>query len=120
MLAANFSFYRGFYPRGGGPGAEEKSPPFQYGTSDGYAFYLGLGGLRSESPKMMPPGNMYWDDNLKHPTYDAFWKSRAIASADGIRSGGESSVTSSSVFSSRSTKLFTSGSVATAAFTCRS
>jgi putative CocE/NonD family hydrolase len=79
MLAANFSFYRGFYPRRGGPGADEKSPPFQYGTSDGYAFYLGLGGLRSESPKTMPPGNTYWDDNLKHPTYDAFWRSRAIA-----------------------------------------
>ena len=48
------------------------------------------------------------------------WKSRAIVSADGIRSGGSSDCTSSSVCSSRSTKLFTSGSLATAAFTWRS
>jgi putative CocE/NonD family hydrolase len=45
MLAANFSFYTGFYPRTNGPTTKDDSPSFTYGTSDGYAFYLGLGGL---------------------------------------------------------------------------
>jgi putative CocE/NonD family hydrolase len=78
MLAANFSFYLGFFPRRGGPGDREASPPYQFGTSDGYAFYLGLGGLREAGPKRFPPGNGYWEDNLAHPTYDAFWQSRAL------------------------------------------
>ena len=79
MLAANFSFYTGFFPRRGGPSAKDDRPPFTYGTQDGYAFYLGLGGLREGSARRFPPGNTYWEDNLAHPTYDAFWKARAIA-----------------------------------------
>ena len=79
MLAANFSFYTGFFPRRGGPSAKDADPPFTYGTQDGYAFYLGLGGLREGSARRFPPGNTYWEDNLAHPTYDAFWKARAIA-----------------------------------------
>jgi putative CocE/NonD family hydrolase len=79
MLAANFTFYTGFFPRRGGPSTKDESPAFSYGTQDGYAFYLGLGGLKEGSAKRFPPGNTYWEDNLAHPTYDAFWKARAIA-----------------------------------------
>ena len=51
------------------------SPPFDYGTRDGYAFYLGLGGLlRLQREARMPAGNTYWDDILAHTTYDDFWK----------------------------------------------
>jgi len=78
MLAANFSFYTGFYPRRGGPSSAERNPPFAYGTSDGYAFYLALGGLSAGSAARFPPGNTYWEDNLAHTTYDAFWKARAL------------------------------------------
>jgi putative CocE/NonD family hydrolase len=79
MLAANFSFYTGFFPRPGGPSAKDDTPRFSYGTQDGYAFYLGLGGLKEGSDARFPPGNTYWEDNLAHPTYDAFWQARAIA-----------------------------------------
>jgi uncharacterized protein len=79
MLAANFSFYTGFFPRPGGPSPRDDTPRFNYGTQDGYAFYLGLGGLKEGSAKRFPPGNTYWEDNLAHPTYDAFWQPRAIA-----------------------------------------
>jgi putative CocE/NonD family hydrolase len=79
MLAANFNFYTGFFPRRGAPSDKDDSPSFSYGTQDGYAFYLGLGGLKEGSAKQFPPGNSYWEDNLAHPTYDAFWKARAIA-----------------------------------------
>ena len=78
MLAANFSFYTGFYPRTGGPASADRSPPFTYGTGDGYAFYLGLGGLAAGSAARLAPGNTYWTDNLAHTTYDAFWKARAL------------------------------------------
>ncbi len=79
MLAANFSFYTGFFPRRGGPSTTADAPPFAYGTQDGYAFYLGLGGLREGSARRLPAGNTYWVDNLAHTTYDAFWQPRAIA-----------------------------------------
>ena len=78
MLAANFNFYTSFFPRRGGPSAKDDRSPFTYGTQDGYAFYLGLGGLREGSAARLP-GNTYWEDNLAHPTYDAFWQARAIA-----------------------------------------
>src|SRR5688572_171737 len=79
MLAANFNFYTGFFPRRGEPSTTDDSPDFRYGTADGYAFYLALGGLKEGSAKRFPPGNTYWEDNLAHPTYDAFWKARALA-----------------------------------------
>ncbi|MEO6010457.1 MAG: CocE/NonD family hydrolase, partial [Vicinamibacteraceae bacterium] len=79
MLAANFSFYTGFFPRRGGPAGNDDNSRFNYGTQDGYAFYLGLGGLKEGSAQRFPPGNTYWEDNLAHPTYDAFWQARAIA-----------------------------------------
>jgi uncharacterized protein len=78
MLAANYSFYTGFFPRRGPPSAHDDSPPFRFGTQDGYAFYLGMGGLREGSARALA-GNAYWDDNLAHTTYDAFWQARAIA-----------------------------------------
>jgi putative CocE/NonD family hydrolase len=79
MLAANFSFYLGFFPRPNGPTtARHEAPPFSYGTQDGYAFYLGLGGLLEGSARRFPPGNTYWEDNLRHTTYDGFWKARAL------------------------------------------
>ena len=56
MLAANFSFYTGFFPRRGGPSAKDDRPPFSYGTQDGYAFYLGLGGLREGERAALPAG----------------------------------------------------------------
>jgi putative CocE/NonD family hydrolase len=78
MLAANFSFYGGFFPRRGPPAERDDSPSFRFGTQDGYAFYLGMGGLREGSAGPLA-GNTYWDDNLAHTTYDAFWQARAIA-----------------------------------------
>jgi putative CocE/NonD family hydrolase len=79
MLAANFSFYTGFFPRRGAPSSMDDGPDFSFGTQDGYAYYLGLGGLNEGSASRFPPGNTYWEDNLAHPTYDAFWKARALA-----------------------------------------
>ncbi len=78
MLAANFGFYVGFVPRVGGP-ATSSGPDFDfnYGTPDGYDFYLKLGSL-SNTERYFKTPNHYWSDNLAHTTYDEWWKSRAL------------------------------------------
>src|SRR5215218_8386159 len=40
MLAANFGFYSSFRPRGPEPTPPKPSIPFDYGTADGYEFFL--------------------------------------------------------------------------------
>jgi putative CocE/NonD family hydrolase len=77
MLAANMGFYRGFAPRTGGPSAGRDGKEADFGTPDGYDFYLRLGSLMN-SARYFTPANQYWDDNLAHTTYDDFWKSRAL------------------------------------------
>lgn len=79
MLAANFGFYSFFHPRDGGP----KPPPsqrdrFDFGTNDGYEFYLQLGPLWEGSEKYPIINNPHWMINLEHTTYDEFWKARGI------------------------------------------
>lgn len=78
MLAANFGFYQSFRPREGGPALPETRPRFDYGTPDGYDFFLRMGGLREGTRKYFTTPNEYWDANLDHTTYDAFWKARSI------------------------------------------
>jgi predicted acyl esterase len=50
MLAANFSFYTGFFPRRNGPDDEGRQPAVQLRTQDGYAFYLGLADCSRAAP----------------------------------------------------------------------
>src|SRR6185369_890843 len=62
MLAANMGFYRGFAPRTGGPSAGRDFKEADFGTPDGYDFYLRLGSL-TNSARYFTPANKYWDDN---------------------------------------------------------
>jgi putative CocE/NonD family hydrolase len=78
MLAANFGFYVDFKPR------TEIAPPvqaprFDYGTNDGYDFYLHLGPLSNAKRIYFKATNRYWDDQVDHPNYDQYWKSRNIS-----------------------------------------
>jgi putative CocE/NonD family hydrolase len=79
MLLANFGFYASFYPRAGGPTADSGWAPFDFGTEDGYAFFLGMGPLSQANAKYLHGRNRYWDEVVAHPDYDAFWKARAVA-----------------------------------------
>ena len=79
FLAANFGFYASFKPRGPEPARPERSTPFDYGTPDAYAFYLGMGPLANSNEKYLKNKNEYWNDLLAHATYDEFWQSRALA-----------------------------------------
>src|SRR5580692_10809415 len=77
-LAANFGFYTSFKPRKE-PERPTRGAPFDYGTQDQYEFYLKMGPLANANEKYLHNENVYWDDLLKHPNYDAFWQARAEA-----------------------------------------
>jgi putative CocE/NonD family hydrolase len=78
-LAANFGFYSSFKPRGMEPTRPQRQVPFDFGTPDQYDFYLGMGPLSNSNEKYLKNENPYWNDNLKHDTYDDFWAARALA-----------------------------------------
>jgi putative CocE/NonD family hydrolase len=78
MISANFGFYPFFRPQNNPmkPDKREKRP--DYGTNDGYDFFLHMGPL-AESGKLINPPNPMWDDQWKHDTYDEYWKERDLA-----------------------------------------
>ena len=51
---------------------------FDYGTEDGYEFFLRAGPLRSLSDKHFKHEIPFWDDLMKHGTRDEFWKARNL------------------------------------------
>ncbi len=56
----------------------EPTKPFDYKTPDGYEFYLQMGPL-SNADKLHFKGNLdFWDELMKHGTYDEFWKARNL------------------------------------------
>ncbi|MFN0112626.1 MAG: CocE/NonD family hydrolase [Blastocatellia bacterium] len=51
---------------------------FDYGTNDGYKFYLELGSLANINKKYLKGEHKYWNDVITHGTYDEFWQSRSV------------------------------------------
>lgn len=51
---------------------------FDFGTSDGYEFYLNMGPLQNANKKYFKDKIDFWNQITKHPNYDAFWQSRNI------------------------------------------
>ncbi len=78
-LAANFGFYSNFVPRKGEPARPPVVPRFDFGTPDQYDFYLRMGPLSNADERFLKGQNSYWNDILKHPSYDEFWQARAQA-----------------------------------------
>ncbi len=78
MLAHNFSFYVDFFPRGPQQRLPQPRKEFDYGTTDGYRFYLQAGSLMDMTRRYGLEHNPYWMMQLEHTTYDAFWKARSI------------------------------------------
>ena len=77
FLLANFSFFTVFNKQQN-PVLPEKRADFDYGTSDGYKFYLAMGSLANSDKQYLLYKNPYWTDEYKHTTYDSFWKPRNI------------------------------------------
>ncbi|HEX8924768.1 MAG TPA: CocE/NonD family hydrolase, partial [Terriglobales bacterium] len=73
MLSANFGFYV-FFKQQKNPVDHWERPSFDYGTQNGYNFFL-----RNEPIVWLSRvNNPLWDDNIKHPTYDSYWKMRDL------------------------------------------
>jgi putative CocE/NonD family hydrolase len=79
MLEANFEFYTFFKPRAGLEYPPKQFEHFDYGTTDGYDFFLAMGPLSNVKKLYLKDTNFYWDDQVAHPNYDEFWKSRNIS-----------------------------------------
>ena len=79
MLAHRFAFYMGFRGREGtDPDLPATTVPFNFGTPDGYDFYLELGSLANADEKYFKRKQPLWNLNVDHTTYDEVWQSRAI------------------------------------------
>jgi putative CocE/NonD family hydrolase len=79
MLAANFGFYVSFKPMPE-PSLPPKTPvPFDFGTPDGYEFYLKAGATRNLDKLYLKGSNPLFNDQLSHTTYDDYWKARDLS-----------------------------------------
>jgi putative CocE/NonD family hydrolase len=78
MLAANFGFYAFFKPQANPELPPKNRVPFDYGTPDGYQFYLDAGSLSHLAAKLSGDP-LLWLDQVHHNTYDEYWKARNLA-----------------------------------------
>lgn len=78
MLAHRFNFYMGFRAREGDPETPQPVLPFQFGTPDGYEFFLEMGSLANADEKYFKHKQPLWNLNVDHTSYDEVWQSRAI------------------------------------------
>ena len=79
MLEANFGFYVYFKPRAGLEFPKNDWGSFNYGTNDGYDFYLAMGLLSNAKDLYLKDTNSLWDDQVRHSNYDEYWKVRNIS-----------------------------------------
>jgi putative CocE/NonD family hydrolase len=56
----------------------ERPKRFDFGTDDGYAFYLNMGPLSNADTKYIKGAAPFWNDMMNHGTYDAFWEARRV------------------------------------------
>jgi uncharacterized protein len=82
FLSQNFSFFTGFGQTRPVPVSNNDAlKKFDYGTQDGYQFYYQMGGLKNAGDiyeKKLGVRIRFWDEMMRHPNYDQFWKERNI------------------------------------------
>jgi hypothetical protein len=78
MLAANYGFYAFFRPQANPELPPKVRVPFDYGTPDGYEFFLNAGTLENLG-KLLGGQEGLWLDQVHHDTYDEYWKVRNLA-----------------------------------------
>jgi putative CocE/NonD family hydrolase len=76
-LLANFGFYAFFGPQHNPTGAIDYKQ-FDYGTENGYQFFLHMGALANADREYFHYANHYWTDIVRHTTYDNFWQVRNV------------------------------------------
>ena len=79
MLAANFGFYQYFKPQHVPTTEPSGFTEYNYGTKDGYQFYLHAGSLANGNAVYFNNQNPLYTDQMAHDTYDDYWKVRNLA-----------------------------------------
>lgn len=78
FLMANFDFYATFGKQNN-PQLPQEEQKFNYGTNDGYRFFLNMGPLINANRKYLRfRNNPYWTEVIDHPDYDEYWQARDI------------------------------------------
>jgi hypothetical protein len=52
--------------------------PFEHDTPDGYQFFLKMGPLANANTRYFKDNIAFWNEAMKHGSYDDFWKSRNL------------------------------------------
>lgn len=78
MLAANFDFYASFTEAPNPAPPPKSRTEFDYGTTDGYDFFLQRLTLANIAAAMSPAQRTYFMPNIEHDSYDSFWQTRSI------------------------------------------
>ena len=79
MLAANFEFYGSYFNLFPKPSPISPVAAFDFGTPDGYEFFLHAGATRNLETQYLKGSNSFFDDQLSHTNYDDYWKARDIS-----------------------------------------
>ena len=73
-----FNFLVGFGKPRPEPIVPKRGETFDHGTPDVYKFFLNLGPLFNANVKYYKNEISFWNDMMKHGTYDEFWQSRNL------------------------------------------
>jgi putative CocE/NonD family hydrolase len=77
VLSLSFRFFSSFGVPREGP-TTEWPPRFDFGTPDGYRFFLDLGAVANAERLHFQGGIPFWTEMADHPNYDEFWQQRSI------------------------------------------
>ena len=77
FLASTFNFMEACGRLGTGA-SMSCGKPFDFGTTDGYQFFLDMGPLATAEAKYFQGQSPGWTDFMDHGNYDAFWQARNI------------------------------------------
>ncbi|MDB5024442.1 MAG: CocE/NonD family hydrolase [Mucilaginibacter sp.] len=78
MLTANFGFYPFFTNRQDDKPTQRGGSRLNYGTLDGYEFYMNMGSVKNSNDKFYRDTIRLWNEMLDHPNYDQHWKDRNV------------------------------------------
>jgi hypothetical protein len=73
-----FNFMANFGKPRPEPIKKSTAMPFDHGTPDGYKFFLEMGPLANADKLHLKGEIAFWNEVMKHGTYDDFWQSRNI------------------------------------------
>ncbi|HEX4934739.1 MAG TPA: CocE/NonD family hydrolase, partial [Gemmatimonadaceae bacterium] len=77
FLTSTFNFMAACGKKGSGS-SMTCGKPFDFGTDDGYRFFLEMGPLATAEQRWFKDSVPGWSEMMRHGTYDAFWQARNL------------------------------------------